>query len=309
MNKQKLFNELSINLSFYKNIESGDQFVCPICLESFNSINRLTKAHIIPQALGGKSFTLTCAKCNNNVGSSIESYEIDRVRFHNAFLGDGTSYWKANLIPIHKQDVSKIGKVTAEITFINDEKKPTIKFNLLKKGSSPKALDEFKNIWGKSSSMIQVETQVRGNWNRAKLTYLHAAYLFLFSQLGYEWVLEPCNQIVRDQIINPERELIPFAPLEINNCELTYSLNNQNSCSWYLIVEPIESVGFLVIFSSLKHLQSPIGVWMPLPGRSYQQITKVFNFEVKPLPNLQEHLSNPESIFLGIKHFLEHFFN
>jgi 5-methylcytosine-specific restriction endonuclease McrA len=93
----KLIEELSVNFSFYRDIKLESQLICPICLKPFDTVNKPTEAHIIPEALGGNVVTLACNNCNNSVGSDIESYEVNRVKFNNAFSGSGQNSWKAQL--------------------------------------------------------------------------------------------------------------------------------------------------------------------------------------------------------------------
>ncbi len=81
------------------------------------------------------------------------------------------------------------------------------------------------------------------------------------------------------------------------------------SCSWYMIVEPSEAVGFLVVFLRLEHWNSPIAVWMPFPGRAYKQMPEVLNLRVKSLPIFKDHLSSPKFVYLGLQLFLQYFFD
>ena len=85
-----LYDIFSANLSLYKEDYNG-HFMCPLCLHTFfrDEIHSdLSKAHIIPQFQGGKDWTLTCKKCNNKLGSEIESYESKRIKYHRALSGN-----------------------------------------------------------------------------------------------------------------------------------------------------------------------------------------------------------------------------
>lgn len=62
--------------------EFVDTFLCPYCFKKLyiedlspdkEGIKRLTKAHIVPNAVGGKQFVLACKDCNNNLGEILDS--------------------------------------------------------------------------------------------------------------------------------------------------------------------------------------------------------------------------------------------
>lgn len=48
---------------------------CPICL----SAEQLTEEHVPPEAVGGRVMTTTCTRCNNELGSSIDSPFVDSM--------------------------------------------------------------------------------------------------------------------------------------------------------------------------------------------------------------------------------------
>lgn len=54
---------------------------CIICDENFNNIIKPSKEHIIPEALGNKKLVTycVCEKCNNNLGSNVDSYLTDYI--------------------------------------------------------------------------------------------------------------------------------------------------------------------------------------------------------------------------------------
>lgn len=48
---------------------------CPICL----STGSMTAEHVPPEAIGGRIITLTCDRCNNELGSSIDKPFVDSM--------------------------------------------------------------------------------------------------------------------------------------------------------------------------------------------------------------------------------------
>jgi hypothetical protein len=296
--RQKMFNELSINLATYSNPKITDKFVCPICLEILNSSENLSVAHILPKALKGRSFTLTCTRCNNNIGSNIESYEDKRAKLISA------NSCPVRLRPLDSSSSKEHGNITANMTLI-DDKSSILRLDLISKQSSPHTIQKLEEHWGKPGFSFQIEFKAC-QWSRAKLTYLHSAFLFLFSQFGYEWALDPCTKAIREQLQKPEEDIISFEVGELINFEFANFPRNPEPLSLYLIREPEESKGFLVVFSGLKHWNSPIGVWMPLFGSSYK-LPELSNLRVVRLKTLSNHLSTFNYWNSG-HHLVQHFF-
>src|SRR5437868_1137324 len=61
----------------------AEQFGCPLCLKAFPHSEPLgevvSEEHVVPGALGGRITTLTCKRCNNEMGSKLESHLVQRV--------------------------------------------------------------------------------------------------------------------------------------------------------------------------------------------------------------------------------------
>lgn len=298
--RQQRFNDLSINLGFYTNNEIPGQFVCPICLTLFDSINDLSDAHIVPEAMGGSLVTITCRKCNNEVGRTIESYEIERAKFNRTFLGDGKNSWRVRLYPLDSNKES--GKVLADMSLIEDGQKQTWKFKIVDRQYNPAALNEIIKSLMNPSGGFNVNFRAKAGWCRAKLTYLHSAFLFLFDQFGYEWVLNPCTTPIREQIQKPQEDLISF-----NTIQLPKFSGDLTKPSLNLIVKPKESKGFLVIFPKLAHWELPVAVWMPLFDSPYKLPEDVSNLHIEPLQRLNSHLSMLDYVGFGHK-LVQYFF-
>jgi len=296
---QKLFDELRVNLSFYKEGEFEGKIGCPICLNLFDFTD-LSLAHIIPNALGGNNFTLTCKKCNSLVGSKIERYETERAKFNSAFSGKGETTWRVELFPkIGSSNSPNTGKIVADMSLVRNSDRVNLSLKIVPGCYCPKALDELKQSLESADALVNLKFQARAGWRRARLTYLHAAFLFLFSQFGYEWALDPCTQVIREQILQPEKNLLEVSIVELTDSKLIGSFaKDQPKITWYLITEPEESRGFLIVFSGLEHLYYPIGIWMPLFGYAYKAL-KVPNGRMILLPVMCDHLSTFNYMYQG----------
>ena len=56
-------------MSFARDTSTGWRSVCPICLTDAPS----AKEHVPQKPLGGWVMTMTCSRCNNGLGSRLES--------------------------------------------------------------------------------------------------------------------------------------------------------------------------------------------------------------------------------------------
>lgn len=218
----------------------------------------------------------------------IESYEVERAKLIRAISGQGT--YRANLRPL--TSVQDGGKVVANFTFIQDDLKPTFRFNVIAGDFDPNALSEIKQSRRSSGGEFSVEILAKV-WARARLTYLHSAFLFLFHQFGYEWALNPSARVIREQIQRPQEDLTGFDVMELADF-----LGDKAKLSLNLIVEPKESKGFLIVFPKLAHWNSPVGVWMPLFDCPYE-LPEVLHVSLVPLPTLSAHLSTFNFMFSG----------
>ena len=201
----KLFDIFSANLKLYRNDCRG-LFICPLCLCLFSRDqirSDLSKAHIIPQSLGGRAWTLTCETCNNNVGSEIESYESERANFNWALSGNGNETTRVEIWYRNGKD-GVCGPVLANMKAIERDGDRVLQLFAKQKGSNPAAWKLFNDI---NSGKIpagqwsqEVSFRMTKSSKRANLTYVHAAYLYMFHQFGYEWIFTPGDDPQADNV-------------------------------------------------------------------------------------------------------------
>lgn len=72
----------------------GEEYICPICCRIFDerAIRKdasddycLTLEHSPPEKIGGTVLTLTCKRCNNMLGSKLDSQVAARERLFSFF--------------------------------------------------------------------------------------------------------------------------------------------------------------------------------------------------------------------------------
>jgi len=301
--EDSLFNLFSANIGLYRKEYSG-KFICPLCLRAFESCNirsELTRAHIVPRSLGGHQVTLTCRQCNNTVGTTIESCEAERFTFYKAFSGDSSERVRISYTFTDKQGESK--SFQAEM---NAEGESKLRSWILPQASNPKVIQTFTDMLvnGKDLEEINILGQVTKSQKRANLTYLHAAFLLLFHEFGYEWALNPSAQIIREQILNPDANLIFLPSPKFSNLNLP--LDQATLC---LVTHPVEFRSFLVVLPQIYSLESRYGVWIPLFGCPYDPppADKSVKLNMVQVPDHHHRLNRRDSIMQGLRYILIHF--
>ncbi len=181
-------------------------FICPICLNQFSEDdldiskeNFLTLEDAPPKSLGGKANTLTCKKCNNESGHTIDFHLTERLNELDikAFLPNTGS--KVTLL--HK-GVKVQGTV-------NVNEKGIITITHIEKANNPKSLKEYVSKTGKDD-IVELEFPVsRINFKRFEVALLKTAYILAFEQYGYSLILSSAFDIVRKQISNPDEDIYP----------------------------------------------------------------------------------------------------
>lgn len=303
-----LFDVFSANLGLYRKKLSG-HFMCPLCLRTFTRDHihsDLSKAHIIPKFIGGKRWTLACKACNNKVGSEIESCESERAKFNRALSCEGDETTPVRVMVPNGQS-AVAGSVQAEMRAQQINGEQSLQLFLQPERSNPAAMEVLTSLHDGTSSAgnreIEVHFRETRSIKRANLTYVHAAYLFMFHQFGYEWALDLCSARIRQQIMSPDEEIIlPLAPA-LSDCRIP-----DDEMALVLVTKPEGWRRFLVVLPLIRGWKRRQGVWMPLFGCEYDQPpqAKGVSLEVVPVPDQHEFLGTPESRWQGCRFIRDH---
>lgn len=202
--REQLFNSLNARLLAIRP-ESGDTILCPICVRPFGrealegNDPILTLAHIIPDALGGNRCTLACKDCNNGNGEELEAFLVRRFRDEDFLTGVGTKNCRL------RGDFGSIGvEVQAgqpdgswALLIIDKQTNPAHRQNL------DEALAE------NTQAAAGLNLTFEHNPHQVIAAIYQSAYLQLFDMFGYQVVLDPRFEPLRQQIRNPESEILP----------------------------------------------------------------------------------------------------
>lgn len=219
-------------ISFKPDFENG--FICPLCFKLFSEKdldlsldNHLTLEDVPPKSLGGKPTTLTCKDCNSKSGHSLDNNLLNRLLEIDADSFLPNSKTKAKF------------KLSDKIVngFIEVDKKGTLNINLQSERSNPKDSAEFmdemfppRTIYnpifypekifehGYKSPEFNLEFLKKANERKAEVALLRIGYLLAFSAFGNGFLINGGLYKVREQILNPEKEIIPkvfWLPIEL----------------------------------------------------------------------------------------------
>jgi hypothetical protein len=206
--RAKLFDDYSDRLVAVGG--DKDTFVCPICLKSFGrdalmgENPMLTLGHVLPEALGGSFCTLSCAPCNNDMGSDLEAFLLERFRAEDALNGIG------NLAGRLEGDFGSVGVEFQAappgepwtVLIIERQTNPSVLKNL------NAALDA--EVGGNAAHVVaRINPRFRNKPNRVSAALYQSAYLLMFAYFGYEFAFDPRFTKLRQQILDPDAAILP----------------------------------------------------------------------------------------------------
>jgi len=284
--KKKIFDIYSQNLKWIKektNAKFDTEFeygvLCPLCLNVFiekdlkpSELNHLTLEHNPPKSLGGKDNILTCKECNNRNGHKTD------LELLNYLLEQEFKSFSPNSNHRTKLVTKDGAKVTADLSFDNKGK---MTFNIHSKYSNPKDYKSF--IDSEEKGFFPIEGEIgkfatkrykfeipipdKGNMRLASISLLKIGYLLGFEKYGHIFLFNKNNEKIREQILNPEKEILT-EPFWINYefPEMYVGVN--------IINEPKELICFLNTFN-LKTKSRNVQISIAFPGY-YEEDFKIY---------------------------------
>ena len=191
--RRQLTNFLSHHLSTF-----GDGFtglvVCPTCMTQLHSeddFEALSAGHIVPESAGGKDWTLLCKTCNSDFGKRQDKWFGEYLCIlknpEGTFLHSKS---KSKYITVNGVKVS--GKFGISETdgavevFLPINRNPPGKVDSVPRGDTLE---------------VQFTPELVKHVNEVQVGYITTAYLMWFKEIGYNWVLQSSQALVRKQII------------------------------------------------------------------------------------------------------------
>jgi hypothetical protein len=251
MRLQRLFDRYAGDLERFAPTLRG-QFGCPIC---FTAIRRsvplrevVAEEHVIPRSLGGRITTLTCKRCNNEAGTTLEAHLVQRVLL------------EARKRP--PRTTVKIGDavVRAEMVLPETSREP-YDIVVIKKQSDERQIAASQRLLKTGKDLIHLGLDFRYIERRSLVALLRAAYLLMFRTFGYRYALYRSAAAVRDEIRQGDRE----TPILKG---IVWRLNKEapHGTRVTIMTRPRELASFLVLLQLDADRRHVAAVTLPPPG-------------------------------------------
>jgi hypothetical protein len=281
--KEVIFKIFSQNLEWVKEnpvIEFKPDFsngyICPLCFNVFfikdldSKLNNfLTLEDIPPKSLGGKPKALTCKACNSKSGHDLDAHLLNNLLDIdvNSFLPNS----KANAVfelsgnTINGEvEIDENGRMKIDLQ--TKRSNPTEAKSFMKELIPPQTV--FNPLFhpqrvfepGFQSPSFNLKFKNKFDEKRAEVALLRIAYLIGFSSFGNGFFLNPGLYKVREQILNPDQNILPKVfwikydfPKELEGINI--------------ITLPKELKSFLIIFSlATKSATRQFAIVLPGPS-------------------------------------------
>jgi len=255
-------------------------YYCPICGNPFPRTaldnKELTLEHIPPEAQGGKGIALTCSKCNNTAGYSVDSAVFNRKELKKgieSLIIRNQEYKGRVRLNFGEENLKK---VNADLS-VKDSK---VKFYVIGKSNPPNISENIKEFINKANQgnkscfqSIKVTPKQRFNLWYSKVGDLRTAFLVCFAFFGYKYVYDKRLEPVRNQIINYNEKLIEGFWSQSDG-------NSESNTNLYIIDKPFSAL--LVNIGEISILLP----WLESPENFYE-----FLIQEKYLTNSQIQLT------------------
>ncbi len=185
--------------------EHNEHFLCPTCLDvlPLGRKTEITEAHIIPKAVKGKRRTFLCDKCNHSFGSKQDKWLVEYLKA----VKTGIPRY---IIPTDiKEGAYWIDDIKINGAW-HEDKDGSLAFYIYTDRNSPilnkMIIEKFKNR--PLNPTFRVPVPILKNRRMIEIGFLTAGYLMWFDALGYSWVLQDHLDPIREQIRNPENDIL-----------------------------------------------------------------------------------------------------
>jgi hypothetical protein len=295
--KYTLFNLFSQNLEWVKEEPAisfepdfSNGYICPLCFEVFHekdlstqSVNYLTLEDIPPVSLGGKPLALTCKNCNSTSGHKLDVHLLNNLLTTDAKM----------LLPKSKAETTfeLNGNKMNGVLKVNED--GVVNLDLQPQRSNPNQTKQFmsdlilpRTIYNPFfhrnklfdeepiTPPFNLQFKKTSNEKQAQVALLRIGYLIAFATLGNGFLINGGLFKVREQILNPNKEILPKV------FWLKYNFPKENE-GVNIIALPKKLQCFLIIFS-LKTASQSRQFAIVLPGPSSPSID-VYDFIDKEL--------------------------
>lgn len=262
--KSAIFNKYKENLNLLvdNDIIDGakDIYICPLTLDEHKTLNEEDPLSLedAPQvSLGGNAKTLTNTSANNTCGFKIDNHLVERFKYL-----EKSSFSPNSEIPI---DLNIGGKKVRGTLKVHEDGEHELKTS--KKNNNPEYLKTFvDNTVGGDILDIQIPRK-EIDVDKAQYALLKDAYILFFEKTGYAYIFDDCFEVIRKQILNPQRRVIP------TKFYLSFPNDVINNGVYFVKDKGLESV-FVVFDLKYGDYQQKFGVFFPLGKNTLFKINR-----------------------------------
>jgi hypothetical protein len=271
------------SISFKPDFSNG--YICPLCFEVFfqkdldtTLENHLTLEDIPPKSLGGNPKLLTCKKCNSRSGHELDAHLLNNLLEldSNLFLANSKTKATFELNGNKMNGVIEIEdngtiKLVCQPNRSNPQESGQFMRDLIPPRTISNSLFSHDKIIenGFKTPPFNIKFHKASNERRAKVALLRIAYLIAYSTLGNSLYANKGLYKVREQILNPDKNILP--EVFWINYDFPKELEGVN-----IICLPKELQSFLIVFN-LYTKSKARQFAIVLPGPSGPGI-KVYDF-------------------------------
>ena len=255
-NKYKHQLEMLHTLGMY---EDKNNYICPICLREYTEEQAtLLSLEDVPQAaLGGCKRLLTCKSCNNEMGRLIDCHLVNYIE-----AIEDKAFLPGTVAPVVIECDNMEGNIRGAIKVMENH----VELHLHKNRNHPDTFqDVIRNLKEDDIANLRFENKPNKRLpSHIVSAILRNGYLLLFEQFGYTFLLNDYYDIIRQQITQPDKEILPegfvhFGP--IFNDDGIYKTNSK------------ELNGFFIQYTISKKRDYKCVVFIPLPDMDFRDVS------------------------------------
>lgn len=177
-------------------------YPCLLCVRGFSTAKELTREDVPPKSVGGRPLVLTCKECNNRAGRLLDSH----VR-SGQDLGE--------LIEGKREVPIKLTQFGYTVNAMATFSPGAISIAGRRKHTNPRTQkawsDELERVASSGSTDwdFTISMSLRLSPQRESVGWLRVAYLYAFAALGYQWIMRPELEPIREQFRRPDEHIVP----------------------------------------------------------------------------------------------------
>lgn len=199
--KLELLRSLSGELESFSS-DYNNHFMCPTCMDviPLEESDRISVAHVLPQAAGGRDTTFLCRDCNSLFGQKQDKWFGELVRLLRAEQPSvlETSV-KENWFEIDGLRVNGKWQTGAD---------GGLEFFIFQNHNSPETLAKLDAAFADRPHELAMKLTIplMKREHLISVGLMTAGYLAWFRFIGYAWVFQSHLDPVRSQILDPDAE-------------------------------------------------------------------------------------------------------